>query len=412
MFKKISLILLLGIIIILSVVLIKTFTAKPWPSSKAEALITLPDSAVAHMSQAIQIATVSPEDTTHIDTLHFNQFKIFLEKSYPLIHQHLAKTIIKNYSYVFEWKGSDTTLHPVILMAHYDVVPVEPSAIKLWTVKPFGGEIKNETIWGRGAVDDKSNVISILEATEALLAKSFKPKRTVLLCFGHNEESTGAGATAIVEYLKSKHITADLVVDEGGEITTDKLKDIKRPVAMIGVAEKGYVTFELSVEKPGGHSSKPVQETSIDILAKALYKLRSTQMPSRITPPVQEFLNRISGSSDELMKKIALNNMWLFESKVKDILALTPEGNAMTRTTIVPTILESGVRENVIPTNAKAMVNSRILTGETAKDVQDFIAKTINDDRVKIKISGDFFTNPSPATDIHSKAFKQEKCHL
>ena len=407
MFRTILKIFIIAIVVITAIVLFRTFTAKPWPSHKAEALITLPDSAISHMSQAIQIATISPEDTTHIDSVHFNQFRIFLEKSYPLIHKNLSRTLIKNYSYVFEWKGTDTTLHPIILMAHYDVVPVETSAIKLWTVKPFGGEIKDETIWGRGAVDDKSNVISILEATEALLAKGFKPKRSVLLCFGHNEESTGTGAIAIVDYLKSKNVTADLVVDEGGEITTDKLKDVKRPVAMIGVAEKGYVTFELSVEKPGGHSSKPAAETSIDILAKALYKLRSVETPSKITAPVHEFLTRVSGSSDEFLKKIALNNMWLFEGTVKKILSSTPEGNAMIRTTIVPTMLEGGVRENVIPTNASAIINSRILTGETAKDVQQFIEKAINDNRVKVVIKGDFSTDPSTATDVNSTAFKQ-----
>lgn len=406
MIKKFIVAISIIILALVAVVFINTFKTKAWQKHKSLTLEALPDSALAHLSKAIQIATISPEDSLNIDSIHFNQFKIFLEQAYPMVHQHLTKTIIKNYSYVFEWKGTDSNLLPFILMGHYDVVPVETSAIKLWTVNPFGGEIKNNAIWGRGAVDDKSNVISILEATESLLHKGFIPKRTILLCFGHNEESTGTGAIAIVKYLQQKNIKADMVLDEGGEITTDKIKDVKRPVAMIGVAEKGYVTFELSVEKTGGHSSKPDKETAIDILAKALFKLRSAKTPTTLLDPVREFLMRSSGSSETFVNKLAMSNLWLFKSAVKKILSYTPEGDAMQRTTIVPTMLESGVRENVIPTNAKAIVNCRIITGETTKQVQNFIVKAIDDDRVKIKITGDFNTEPSSATNINSPAFK------
>lgn len=406
MLKKLLLFLALLLALLAVVLVMNTMRAKPWPMGKAIAADPLPDSAISHMSSAIQIATISPADTSQIDSVHFNQFRVFLEKAYPLIHQQLTRTIIKDYSYVYEWKGSDSSLLPVILMGHYDVVPVEPSAVKLWTVAPFGGEVKDSAVWGRGAVDDKAAVISILESVEQLLRRHFAPKRTILLCFGHNEESTGTGAIAIVDYLKQRNIRADLVIDEGGEITTGKLKDVQRPVAMIGVGEKGYVTFELAVEKPGGHSSKPAKETAIDILTTALYRLRSTQMPFRMTAPVSEFLNRVSGSSEVFLNKMALSNRWLFERMVENKLASTPEGEAMLRTTIVPTILESGIRENVIPTNAKAIVNSRILTGETTKQVGDFIRAAIHDDRVKISIKGDFNTEPSPLTDIQSPAFR------
>lgn len=393
--------------ILLIIIVIKAVTITPWPHQKAGALIALPDSAISHFSKAVQIATISPEDTTHIDTIHFNAFRNFLEQSYPLIHQKLNRTIVAGYSYVFEWKGTDTTLQPIILMGHYDVVPVEESAVKLWTAKPFGGEVKDSAIWGRGSIDDKSSVISILEATENLLKQGYTPKRTVLLCFGHNEESTGTGAMAIVRYLKSKKVRAQMVVDEGGEISTDKIKGVKRPVAFIGVAEKGYLTMELSVEKKGGHSSIPDNETAIDILTKALFKLRKQHMPDTFTPTVEEFLDRTSGSSTDFLNKMALSNRWLFGGVVKKIMSESAEGAAMLHTTIVPTIIESGVRENVVPTNAKAIVNSRVLTGETTKDVIDFITKTIDDNRVKIKISGDFNTEPSAATPFTSDAFKR-----
>jgi len=325
----------------------------------------------------------------------------------PAAFRTFSRTIIKNYSYVFEWKGTDTSLQPIILMGHYDVVPVEPSAVKLWTVAPFGGEVKDSIIWGRGAVDDKAAVISILESTEQLLKKGFKPIRTILLCFGHNEESTGTGAIAIVDYLQQRHIRADMVIDEGGEITTGKMKDVQRPIAMIGVGEKGYVTFELAVQKPGGHSSKPDKETAIDILTKALYKLRLVQTPVKLTEPLKEYFLRVSGSSGNFLNKMALSNLWLFKSSVQHTLSRSPEGDAMQRTTIVPTILESGIRENVIPTNATAIVNCRIVTGETTSETKVFIKNAIDDDRVTITIKGDFNTEPSPLTDVQSPAFKR-----
>ena len=407
MLKKFFYVLGLAVLLVLAILIYNTVRVQEWPVHKAAALDPLPDSAIAHMSSAIQIATVSPEDTTRIDSLHFNRFRIFLESAYPLLHQKLVRTIIKDYSYIFEWKGTDTSLLPIILMGHYDVVPVEPSAVKLWTVSPFGGEVKDSIIWGRGSVDDKAAVISILEATENLLQKGFTPTRTILLCFGHNEESTGTGAIAIVDHLQKKHIRADMVIDEGGEINTGKMKDVQRPIAMIGVAEKGYVTFELAVQKPGGHSSKPDKETAIDILSRALYKLRTVQMPVKLTEPVKEYFQRVSGSSNNFFNKMALNNLWLFKSIVQNRLGATPEGDAMQRTTIVPTIIESGIRENVIPTNAKAIVNCRILTGETTSGVQEFIKNAINDNRVTIIIKGDFNTEPSPLTTTSSPAFKR-----
>lgn len=387
------------------IIIAHTFLQKPWPAQKAKILLPLPDSAIAHMSEAVQIPTITPEDTLHIDTLAFNKFNHFLVNAYPNIHQQLQKTTINKYSYLYEWLGTDKTLPPIILMGHYDVVPVEKASLNLWKFQPFSGTISDSAIWGRGSVDDKSGVVAILETVEQLLKEDYHPKRTVLLCFGHNEESTGTGAIAIVDTLKNRGIRADLVIDEGGEISTEKMKDVPRPIAFIGVAEKGYATFELKVSIPGGHSSKPARETAIDVLSKALYKLRSKQMPASITAPVATFLNRSGAASTNWLNKIMLTNQWIFSWADKRILSANPESNAMIRTTIVPTILESGVRENVIPSIATAIINARIITGENTQQVIEFMKNTIHDERVSISVTGDFNTEPSTATDTHSPAF-------
>lgn len=398
----------LGIILLALIVIIlfNTFRTKPWPVSNLnKELVPLPDSAALHMSEAIQIPTISISDTLPIDTAAYLRFNAFVDKSYPLIKQHLTKTMVDSLNFVFEWKGQNSSLAPIILMGHYDVVPVEEAVLDKWIVSPFSGKITDSCIWGRGSVDDKCGVISALEATEAMLRKNFTSQRTIFLCFGHDEEMSGSGARAIVKYLKQRNIRPELVLDEGGEITEGKVKDVKRPIAVIGVAEKGYASFELSVEKEGGHSSKPAKETAIDILAKALFHLRTTTADSKITPPVKEFISRISSSSDKFINRMAAANMWAFESITKNVLSANPEGYAMIHTTIVPTILQSGVKDNVIPSTAKAIVNSRILTGETSKTVEEFIRKAINDDRVKIKPISSIDADPSPATNIQSSAF-------
>lgn len=403
--KKIIAAIGLAVLIFIGTLLYNTFSAKPWPSIKAQPLPGLPDSAIAHLSEAIRIPTVSPQETDHIDTTAFLAYRNFLEKAYPQVHAKMTRQTLAGFSYAYTWTGSDTSLQPIILMAHYDVVPVEPSAVRLWSSQPFGGSVRNDSIYGRGAADDKGSMIAIFEAAEALLKEGFQPRRSIMLCFGHNEESSGAGARAVAAWLKEKNIKAQLVIDEGGELTLEQQKDVSRPIAMIGVGEKGYATYELSVQKTGGHSSRPDRETAIDILSKALVKMREKQTPRRILPATREFLTRVSGSSDNFLKKMAVNNLWLFEGLVIYQQAKDKDGLAMVSTTIVPTILESGIRENVIPSNAKAIVNSRILPGETSKDVIEFIRQHIDDDRVKITVTGDFVTDPTPTTDFHGPAF-------
>ncbi len=405
--KKILGFLGIGLIVIIAIVFVKTITNTPGAHQKSMPLEAFPTNAIAHMSQAIQIQTETPNDDYQFDTATFLTYRKFLETSYPLIHKNLPRTIIDSFNYIYEWKGTDTSILPMVLMAHYDVVPVEASAVKLWHAVPYGGEVKEGYIWGRGVLDDKSSMIGILEATEAQLAKGFQPKQTILLCFGADEESSGNGATAVVKYFKTLHKRFDIVVDEGGEISTEEMKDVKRPIASIGVGEKGYVTLILTAQKAGGHSSIPANSTAIDILSKGLYNLRENKMPAKLIPPIKAYLERVSGYTDNFWKKMTLSNMWLFERQVINSLSEEPTSNALVRTTIVPTIFNSGVRDNVIPTFATAYVNSRILPGETQQDVYNFVEKSMNDTNIKITYYHNYSTLPSPTTDVNSKAFKR-----
>ena len=386
--------------------LINAYRVTPWPTMVAPiSLVPLPDSAIRHMSEAIQIPTVTVSDSAALDTAAFRQFDQFLHRAYPLVHQRLPRTAVRQFSYVYEWKGRQPGLPPIILMAHYDVVPVEAEAAHQWTRPPFSGAITDSCIWGRGAIDDKNAVIAILETAETLLRDGFMPQRTIYFCFGHDEEIRGPSAAAVVEYFKQRNIRPEMVLDEGGAISEKKTEELGRPLAVIGIAEKGHVSFELSVQKEGGHSSLPAKETAIDILNTALYRLKTNPTPARLTPPVYQFLDRISSSSGNIGHRLAAGNLWLFGGAVANILSDQPEGYAMTHTTIVPTVIDAGVKDNIIPSTARAILNCRILPGETIKSTEYLIRSTVHDDRVHIKIASQFSSEPSSITSTGSPAF-------
>ena len=397
--------------ILLIIILILLFNTirftKELPTHEAKPITGISDSAAIHLSEAIQIKTVSYGQSLPIDTAAFHAFRTFIETTYPLVHQQMERTIFSEFSYVYKWQGKNNSLKPYVIMAHMDVVPVEEAAEKNWSVPSFSGTIKDNYIWGRGAVDDKAAVIAILEAAEQLLGQKYQPERTIYLCFGHDEEIAGLrGMKLIAEWFKTNNIQPEMVLDEGGEVNTQNMKELNRPLAVLGVGEKGYVTYQLHVEKSGGHSSMPEKETAIDILSRAVSKLRHKQMPARFTDPVQQMFNTI-GPGMSFTSRLALANPWLFQSVTIKQLEKNNRTNAMVHTTVVPTIIQAGIKENVIPAVATATINSRILPGETSADVESFIKKTINDERIQVKRLETMTIEPSKTTRVSSHAYQK-----
>jgi carboxypeptidase PM20D1 len=292
-------------------------------------------------------------------------------------------------------------------MAHTDVVPVEAVAESKWSHPTFSGLILNDTIWGRGAVDDKASAIAILEAAESLLKENFIPERTIYLAFGHDEEIAGKrGANVFSKWFLENNIRPALVLDEGGMIDSERFKELDKAVAVIGTGEKGFVNIDLTVEIPGGHSSQPENETAIDVLNKAIANVRVQQMPAKITPAVRELMTNTYGRSG-FAAKISIANEWLFGKAIVNQMEKNKQTNAMVHTTLVPTIVKSGIKDNVIPSIAKATFNSRVLPGETSEDVVNFVRKAINDDRVQVKKQTISLMEPSPATSSEHPLFKK-----
>jgi len=219
-----------------------------------------------HLSQAIAIPTISYAEKERMDTEAFLHFHRFLEETYPLIHQHLEKEVITDYSLLYCWKGQDSTLPPIGLIAHMDVVPIAPGTEGNWEVPPFEGRIRDGFIWGRGAIDMKCQLIAIMETTEALLKEDFRPKQDIYYIFGHNEEIMGAnggGSSAIAALLKQRGITLDSILDEGNFFQKADYLGSDQLAGMIGVVEKGYADLSLTVKDHGGHASRPPKSSAL-----------------------------------------------------------------------------------------------------------------------------------------------------
>lgn len=332
----------------------------------------------------------------------------YLEKTFPVVYSKLHHEVVGANNLFFVWKGTDPSLKPMLLMGHQDVVPIEAGTEGNWTHPPFGGEIADGFIWGRGTMDDKVTIIGVLVAVNMLLEKGFQPKRTVYLAFGQDEEiGTREGTTKIAQLLRSQGVELEFVLDEGGFISTGLVPGVSAPVAMIGTSEKGYLSLELSVEVPGGHSSAPPPESSIGILSAAIHNIEIHPMPAHIHGPMGEFLEYIAGSASFPMRAV-FTNMWLFGPVVQRVLEAEPESNATLRTTAAATIFNAGTKDNVMPSRATAIVNFRLLPGDTVAEVTEHVRRAIDDPRAKMQpMGGEAPSEASPQSSPDSVNFKR-----
>jgi carboxypeptidase PM20D1 len=405
--KKAIIVMILIITILFSFMMVNTarFTSKQIevaPSTRVEADLK---QAANNLSQAIQLKTISTQDKGKFDPSVFKTFHQFLENTFPKIHSHLHKQVINDYSLIYTWKGSDDNLKPIILMAHMDVVPVETDTETEWTYPPFEGRIAENFVWGRGSLDDKVSLLAIMEAVEILLDKGFNPSRTLYLAFGHDEEFGGPkGGSRIAAFLKSKMVKAEWILDEGGVIASGLVPGVSKPVALVGIAEKGYMTLELSVQHEGGHSSMPPPENAIGILSSAIHNLERNPFPAKLEGATLLFFNTV-GPEMPLSMRFLLANQWLFFPLIKSQLKKSNTMNALIRTTIAPTVIKAGSKENVLPQIARAKINFRLYPGDSAEYVIGHVKKAINDPRVHVSRSEHAWNEASFESDVKSESF-------
>ena len=309
------------------------------------------------LSQAIQFETISYMNPAERNPEVFKGFHKFLATSYPQLHANLELEMVNELSLLYRWKGSDASLKPILFMAHQDVVPVDVETIDRWAYEPFSGAINEGIIWGRGAIDIKSGIMGVLEAVEYLLTKGFAPKRDIYLAFGHDEEIGGnQGAAKISKLLKDRNLDFKFILDEGGSIVGGGvIPGVDSPVALIGIAEKGYVSLELVATAVGGHSSMPPKNSALGVIAKALVALEENPFPSNMTysSKLFESIGPIMGGS----QKLVFANMWLTEPLVEKILSRSKTTNATIRTTTAVTMAKGSSKDNILPSEASAIVN-------------------------------------------------------
>jgi carboxypeptidase PM20D1 len=370
-----------SLLVLSSILIIRTFINKSVQRKyQPEEIPELSEISIKHFIEAIKIKTVSYDNKVP-DSTEFNKFHAFLHKSYPLIDSILEIKYFNHYGIIYKWKGTNPDLQPIVLLAHFDVVPVSP---KEWENPPFSGLVKDSAIWGRGTLDDKISVIAIMEAVEKLLNQGFKPERSVYISFGQDEEVSGKfGAAAMAEFLKSKKIDPLYILDEGLVVTDKIVPGLIKPAALIGIAEKGYLSLELNVKLHGGHSSMPEKETAISVLAKALNRLQENPMPARISQPVDKFLDVIAPEMP-FITKLVFSNRWLFKPLITSQYNKSGQGRALVNNLMTPTILQAGNKENVVPSEARAVLNFRTLPGNSNAEMIASITKIIDDKRVEI----------------------------
>ena len=395
--KKIILLIVTAAVILIGVLVFNTImlSSKQVSSEKIDK-ISLPNDVFENLSEGLKYRTISFGGDAAPDSTAFFGFHRFLEKTFPLTHSKLQLEKINTYSLLYTWKGVDSLKKPIILLSHQDVVPVDQPTLNDWEAGPFEGKISDTDIIGRGTLDDKGTLIGLLEAVEKLLKESFQPSQTIYLAFGHDEEVGGPnGAAEIAKYLKLKGVRASMTLDEGGFLAEGLVPGVDKTVAMINLAEKGFASFELTVETKGGHSSQPPKENTIGMLAQAIVDLENNQLPYKLVKPVDYQLEYM-GPEMPFFSKLAFANPWLFKNTILEAL------NA--HTTTAPTIIGGGVKNNVIPTVAKATINFRILPGETIESVQEHVQNTISE-KIKVEAVG-YLSNPSPVSGIDSQSYK------
>ncbi|MBA3013261.1 MAG: M20 family peptidase [Proteobacteria bacterium] len=395
--------------ILIAILLVNTWRYKAETPSVSEVTLLLADETapVERLAAAIRIKTISFEDETHMDTHAFVSFHRFLEDAFPAIHEQLDRNMIHDYSLLYKWEGSNPALKPMALLAHFDVVPVEPGTENSWTHPAFSGEIADGFVWGRGTLDMKASLLAIMESIEILVQQGFQPERTLYLALGHDEETGGLkGAANIVSLLKKNGVELAFTLDEGMFILDKELSPSKKPLAIIGLAEKGYVTLRITAKGQGGHSSMPPAKTALGSLGRAIAALEKNQMPSSLAGPVKYLFDAI-GPDLPFGQKLVFANQWAFKPLILKILEKMKTTNAMIRTTTAPTVISGGVKANVLPASAYALVNFRILPGDTVKEVITHVQNVIDDPDIEISIEGKEGIDPSPVSSPTAEDFRQ-----
>lgn len=388
MIKRVFLALLALVLLVAAAVAVNTLRhgSRQLEVAPAPALPVDENGVAERLSGAIRFQTIASRDDANASAAEFRKLHEYLQQRYPRLHAALQRETVGGYSLLYTWPGSDDKARPILLMAHQDVVPISPGTEGRWEAAPFSGEVKAGHVWGRGSWDDKGNLIAQMEAVEMLLAVGFKPRQTIMLAYGHDEEVGGQrGAVQIASLLKERNVHFDFVLDEGLLITDGIMPGLAKPAALIGIAEKGFLSVVLKLPATPGHSSMPPPKGTgaIAMMSAALRRLDDEQLPAGLRGVAREMFETIAPEMGGF-NRVALSNLWLFGPVVQRQLENAASTNAMMRTTTALTVMKAGNAENVIPGLAEATVNFRLLPGDTIAAVTEHVRKKAGSERFEL----------------------------
>ena len=389
------------LVVFFAVVLIRTamFKVKPAVETFDNEEIFDKDKTIENLRTLVRYKTVSYRDHTLEDDSEFEGLINELPNLYPNVFEKCEFKRLPDRALLFRWQGKKTD-KPTVLMAHYDVVPVNE---EMWDKPAFESILEDGVLWGRGTLDTKVTVNGVLSAADHLIAQGFVPQDDIYFAFSGGDEINGDGAKNIVDYFEENGIELSLVVDEGGAVVENVFPGVKAPCGLIGIAEKGMVDVKYETKSAGGHASAPKPHTPVGVLARACAKIENNPFKCHITKPVAEMFDTLGRHSSFLYKMI-FANLWVF-SPVLALLGKIQGGemNALLRTTVAFTQMQGSAAANVIPPKASMVSNIRLNPLDTIDSALEHLKKTINDDSIELSvISG---MNPSRISQTNCEAY-------
>lgn len=344
------------------------------------------------LSELLQIPTVSRRDPAEEDQAAFQAFTEKLHALYPHVAASCHRLLVGDRGIVYCWRGQSSR-SPSVLMSHYDVVPVEQEG---WERDPFSGEVADGHVHGRGAYDTKCTLAAAMEAADGLIADGFVPQQDVYLCFAGDEEIMGSGAPAILQALQEAGVTPGLVLDEGGGISPRALPGVQLPCALVGICEKGMVELNLTATARAGHASAPPRHTALGELARGIRRMERWPWPARISPPVQAMVDTL-GPHAPFHYRLIYANLKYLRPLISLITGLTG-GNlsATLRTTCAFTMAEGSPAFNVLPGQARATANLRVLPGENSRSVKRRASRILKGRHLDVQVQA--ICEPSPVS--------------
>lgn len=353
--------------------------------------------AYAHkLSQIIAAETVSEEANN--DRTKFYKFQELLRELFPSIFSVCEHEDFDG-SMLLRWRGQGEG-EPIMLMNHHDVV----EATGDWKYPAFSGEIAEGKIWGRGTLDTKGGLFSMLEAADELAAQGFVPSRDVYFVSTCNEETSGEGGDAISKALADRGLRFHMVLDEGGMMLEEPIGGAKGIFAMVGVGEKGAADLKFVARSSGGHASTPPKNTPLVRLGKFMAEAERRNLFEReLSPTVCEMFRTLSTSMSGTLK-LVLSHPKLFSGVLTKVIpSVSSTAGAMLSTTLAFTMAQGSQGSNVLPQEAYVIGNMRVSHHEGAANSIAKISKLAKKyDIETVVLDGGF---ESPISSYESEAF-------